>query len=566
MVSSIHAKLKPQSLSIHFQSGSYILSPSSIQTLDSLIQTLNPNDDFEILLEGHTDNIGNLRFNDSLSAKRVKAVKDFLIAQGMGSEILSTQFFGERNPAQPNTTAENKHNNRRVVLHLTRYYFESINDLEEALSETDNHFQLDPTKQQQIKGNQGVRVEIPANAFLTQEGEVVQEAVNVKLTEAIDLSSFLSLNLSTQSDGEMLQSGGMINISAQTASGKEVFLDSNKNLEIKVPYQNFQKGMEVFISDKGEDWTSTGRPVAADALNIYSLRPKLNFSNLRYFKVPHFRRDYTNKPSKPELIGKPKPPKRPNETEYFKSLKWYEQPIARIIKKRQNEAYTNALNRYEDNRSTYKRRKEHYERHSLEYNQKMNAYHEAYQKWNRQQLTDSLDFKNVEAYINAVNENKKIYEAIRDKERLIDEEWKRRIDSAMESYSDDSAVSGTLVNSYVMHYNELTWINIDRFLKYKPSDLRPITLKDTDASGEKTYIVFKDIKSLLPLRKSEDGKLYKRDGIPKKEKAALLAYKVEDGKALVYYEKISGKKKDYTLSYEVYKLSEFRALLKDLNG
>jgi hypothetical protein len=117
-----------------------------------------------------------------------------------------------------------------------------------------------------------------------------------------------------------------------------------------------------------------------------------------------------------------------------------------------------------------------------------------------------------------------------------------------------------------MHYNELTWINIDRFLKYKPSDLRPITLKDTDASGEKTYIVFKDIKSLLPLRKSEDGKLYKRDGIPKKEKAALLAYKVEDGKALVYYEKISGKKKDYTLSYEVYKLSEFRALLKDLNG
>jgi len=52
----------------------------------------------------------------TLSDKRAKAVRDFLVAQGVGSDAVNTKGFGESNPVASNATPTGRQQNRRVEL------------------------------------------------------------------------------------------------------------------------------------------------------------------------------------------------------------------------------------------------------------------------------------------------------------------------------------------------------------------------------------------------------------------------------------------------------------------
>jgi outer membrane protein OmpA-like peptidoglycan-associated protein len=72
--------------------------------------------DLKLEIDGFTDNKGTPRYNMTLSDKRAKAVSDFLIGQGVGSDAVNTKGFGESNPVASNTTAAGRQQNRRVEL------------------------------------------------------------------------------------------------------------------------------------------------------------------------------------------------------------------------------------------------------------------------------------------------------------------------------------------------------------------------------------------------------------------------------------------------------------------
>jgi len=71
-------------------------------------------------IQGHTDNRGNENFNIRLSGKRAKAVKDYLVSQGVDAEILSTEGFGSSQPIASNDTKEGRLQNRRVVFEIIK--------------------------------------------------------------------------------------------------------------------------------------------------------------------------------------------------------------------------------------------------------------------------------------------------------------------------------------------------------------------------------------------------------------------------------------------------------------
>ncbi len=52
----------------------------------------------------------------TLSDKRAKAVRDFLVAQGVGTDAVTTKGFGESNPVASNATPAGRQQNRRVEL------------------------------------------------------------------------------------------------------------------------------------------------------------------------------------------------------------------------------------------------------------------------------------------------------------------------------------------------------------------------------------------------------------------------------------------------------------------
>jgi outer membrane protein OmpA-like peptidoglycan-associated protein len=67
-------------------------------------------------VEGHTDSIGTDEYNRRLSEQRAEAVRDYLVAQGISSEAITSSGFGKSEPVASNDTPEGRQQNRRVEL------------------------------------------------------------------------------------------------------------------------------------------------------------------------------------------------------------------------------------------------------------------------------------------------------------------------------------------------------------------------------------------------------------------------------------------------------------------
>src|SRR5438552_8982503 len=103
---------------INFEFNSSILS-DGYPTLLRLAELLQQHRDYKIKVEGHTDYVGSVAYNEKLALARANTVKDFLTKYGTGAGQISVSGQGKRTPEVPNTTKEGRFINRRVVLTVT---------------------------------------------------------------------------------------------------------------------------------------------------------------------------------------------------------------------------------------------------------------------------------------------------------------------------------------------------------------------------------------------------------------------------------------------------------------
>lgn len=111
-----------------FKSGSADLEPESIPTIESIGRVLLAVPGKHIKIEGHTDNvpISSSRFpdNQELSTARANSVWRILVKNvGLNTDLMSTVGYGEFRPKVPNTTPENKAQNRRVDIAILNEIF-----------------------------------------------------------------------------------------------------------------------------------------------------------------------------------------------------------------------------------------------------------------------------------------------------------------------------------------------------------------------------------------------------------------------------------------------------------
>lgn len=100
---------------LQFETGKAIIRPVSFTSLDALADLMKRKPEFRLLIEGHTDNIGGASMNLSLSKKRAKAAKDYLVAKGGVEEgRITDKGYGLTKPVSTNKTAEGRAQNRRV--------------------------------------------------------------------------------------------------------------------------------------------------------------------------------------------------------------------------------------------------------------------------------------------------------------------------------------------------------------------------------------------------------------------------------------------------------------------
>jgi OOP family OmpA-OmpF porin len=103
---------------VNFKFDSFTLLSSSEDILNKLLNYLIDNPDINIIIEGHTDDIGTDDYNLELSNNRAISVYNWLINKGIDSKRLSYFGFGKSRPLFNNTEGRRRVLNRRVEVRI----------------------------------------------------------------------------------------------------------------------------------------------------------------------------------------------------------------------------------------------------------------------------------------------------------------------------------------------------------------------------------------------------------------------------------------------------------------
>jgi outer membrane protein OmpA-like peptidoglycan-associated protein len=105
-------KIKQQ---IQFATDSATILPESLGLMTEIADAFVRNPWIKrVEVQGHTDNTGTADHNKILSEQRADAVREWLIAHGVGADRLVSHGYGQAKPLVPNVTTANKARNRRV--------------------------------------------------------------------------------------------------------------------------------------------------------------------------------------------------------------------------------------------------------------------------------------------------------------------------------------------------------------------------------------------------------------------------------------------------------------------
>jgi peptidoglycan-associated lipoprotein len=100
---------------ILFPFDSYGLDEKARQTLGAQAEWLGRSPEVRVTIEGHADERGTREYNLALGERRANAAKNFLAAQGVGTERMSIISYGAERPAVDGSNEEAWALNRRAV-------------------------------------------------------------------------------------------------------------------------------------------------------------------------------------------------------------------------------------------------------------------------------------------------------------------------------------------------------------------------------------------------------------------------------------------------------------------
>ena len=105
---------------IYFDLDSYEINSISDEIILEFVSYLEINNTLIISINGYTDSIGEINYNQVLSEKRAFAVYQRLIDSGISSERLSYKGFGEKFPKNQNISEKGRKLNRRTEFYIVK--------------------------------------------------------------------------------------------------------------------------------------------------------------------------------------------------------------------------------------------------------------------------------------------------------------------------------------------------------------------------------------------------------------------------------------------------------------
>jgi hypothetical protein len=247
----------------------------------------------------------------TLTKVRADAVKLFLTTQKMVNIYdieLNTQSFIEvekihNSSASFNRKIRNPYKIYSVVISKEVAMCYSYTEAEKKAleSKSPDVFTISTEQDQLLKGPSGVIVLIPAHSFLLPENKLTAE-VKIRLWEFLETDEMIMAGLSTTSSGRLLETGGMIYITAEHEGNCVRLLRSSKII-VKFPVSFKLDSMCLFkgVPNTNEiDWKKTNSKDIGDSINDVVVGDgyrygfyELESSGLGWINCDRFGEEYT---------------------------------------------------------------------------------------------------------------------------------------------------------------------------------------------------------------------------------------------------------------------------------
>ncbi len=123
-----------EGIQVTFESGllydfdSDVVKPEARTNLRELALSLDTYPDSDLLIIGHTDQVGSTDYNQRLSERRASAAARYLTSQAVSGSRISTRGLGETEPLESNDTEAGRAANRRVevAIFASKEYREKV--------------------------------------------------------------------------------------------------------------------------------------------------------------------------------------------------------------------------------------------------------------------------------------------------------------------------------------------------------------------------------------------------------------------------------------------------------
>lgn len=103
---------------VQFDTGRATLKAGSYPVLNQIANIMEKYPNYNLVIEGHTDSVGDAGNNQILSENRAKSCFEYLMRKGVNKDRMSYSGYGEAQPIANNNTLTGRELNRRVEFNL----------------------------------------------------------------------------------------------------------------------------------------------------------------------------------------------------------------------------------------------------------------------------------------------------------------------------------------------------------------------------------------------------------------------------------------------------------------
>ncbi len=408
-------------------------------------------------------------------------------------------------------------------------------------------FNINNSQDTVIIGQKGIKVFVPANSFVLDDPNAT---VSLELVEYTNLTDMLLANLTTTSNGQLIETGGTVYLNA-TANGKQVLLQAGKTVQLAFPTAKALPGMQTFYGDvvttptntvKSVNW-QTGSPEGTNWLNVTEYG---TYKPQTYYYKVRFPDTLVDKGFKLyPLHGKERP-----RSAYFSNDSMYEDMLSYFADKLEipdsilqtlqgnnlkmtlkvdsfgkvHAVYISPIKNFEYNRNyrtkeflAFRQLKRTMRKLTKELSYPLEYWGDPNSIYNKYTLILKIDSSGTN--IREVKTGQELEYA------------GNRMYYACYSKAQMDSLSKINANYYLLTTNRLGYINCDRFLRYSPDKLTTMKIPIKADNNRVVNVIFPGISSVMQAYSYAGG--YATANVPKDTQVQILVTETRDDKS--YY-------------------------------